>query len=349
MTSEDRSSEQVSPELLDLLKLVYREFLRMGDWPTGNALQKLVWRSGTDVEKIVGSTSEKLVMRDYSKGGAIKLRLAGFIACGDAGRDLDNFARVLRFLVTQLDEPTATISTADMVQKLGMDEGDISRMRAMLEGEYLLALTAQNDRDGKPYVWKAADDAWRFAKAESVEEYVRLKDDYLNPKRTQQFSSTTFPGTMDLDDLRDLQTASAAPTTREIFIAYPWSAYPNRLDYKNVFTGLEEELAVTFVFAESRLSDLHVLDKIEEMITRTAFGIYDLTRWNPNVTLEYGYARGLGRQAFIAFNPTVGDSTDVPADIRGYDRIQYDNFVELATEVRRLVIQQLGPPHGAQV
>jgi hypothetical protein len=131
---------------------------------------------------------------------------------------------------------------------------------------------------------------------------------------------------------------------RSVFVAYPWAAYQDRDGYKAAFTSLEVDLDVRFIFAESQLSQHHVLDKIEDMIKATSFGIYDLTRWNPNVTLEYGYARGLGRQAFIAFNPTVGDSTDVPADTRGYDRVQYQSFEELTQEVRRLVIQELGRP-----
>ncbi len=139
-------------------------------------------------------------------------------------------------------------------------------------------------------------------------------------------------------------TRARLPVPRSVFIAYPWAAYENRPEYKASFTSLEGELGVSFVFAESQLSQHHVLDKIQEMIETTAFGIYDLTQWNPNVTLEYGIARGLGRQAFIAFNPTVGNSTDVPADTRGYDRVQYTTFAELTSEVRRLVIQELGQP-----
>src|SRR5207302_1989989 len=83
-------------------------------------------------------------------------------------------------------------------------------------------------------------------------------------------------------------TPSTSSAARGIFVAYPWSAYENRSGYKTSFTTLERELDVQFVFAESHLSQQHVLDKIQEMIKTTAFGIYDLTQWNPNVTLEYG-------------------------------------------------------------
>jgi hypothetical protein len=129
---------------------------------------------------------------------------------------------------------------------------------------------------------------------------------------------------------------------RRVFVAYPWKVYPNPGNYKKAFTDLEKPLAVTFVFAEQRISTGTILEKIIEMIRESAFGIYDVTAWNPNVTLEYGIARGLGVPAFIAFNPEKTDMGDVPTDVRGYDRLQYGDFTELSEKVATLVGQQLG-------
>lgn len=326
----------------DLLRLVYREFERVAEWPTATGLQKLVWRSGMDVEAVADNLPENLVSRDYSRGGAIKLTLAGLIACGGAEHDLKLFADAMRLLVSRLDDSEPRISTSDLVQQLLMSEADVRRLRTIFAGEYSLLLPVENDKDGNPYVWRASDDAWRFANAKTAQDYVRIKYEIAQRRRTALPRSQPLPGSPFVDLGLEDPTEETA-TARKVFVAYPWSAYNNREDYKSAFTGLQEELAVEFVFAESRLSERHVLEKIEGMIKEAAFGIYDLTRWNPNVSLEYGYARGLGRQAFIAFNPTVGESTDVPADIRGYDRIQYESFAELAREVRNLVIQQLGP------
>jgi len=87
------------------------------------------------------------------------------------------------------------------------------------------------------------------------------------------------------------QGPARADDNRQIFVAYPWNLYTNRSTYKKAYTKLEKALSVKFVFAEDKLADVHVLDKVEEMIDASAFGIYDVSKWNPNVTLEYGLAK----------------------------------------------------------
>lgn len=129
---------------------------------------------------------------------------------------------------------------------------------------------------------------------------------------------------------------------REIFVAYAWNIYPDRNAYKRVYTSLERALSVKFVFAEERITSEHLLDKIGNMIRDTTFGIYDVSGWNPNVTLEYGLARGMGALAFIAFNPDVSGAENVPTDVQGYDRLQYADFEQLSAAVATLVTQQLG-------
>jgi hypothetical protein len=129
---------------------------------------------------------------------------------------------------------------------------------------------------------------------------------------------------------------------RQIFVAYPWGAYTNRETYKRAYTDLEKALAVKFVFAEQRFSDGTIFDKVMRMIGECAFGIYDVTGWNPNVTLEYGMARGMGTTAYIAFNPEKTNKGDVPTDVRGYDRLQYSDFGELSEKIATLVGQVLG-------
>lgn len=133
-----------------------------------------------------------------------------------------------------------------------------------------------------------------------------------------------------------------APIERHIFVAYPWNLYEDQTAYKRAFTTTERALNVKFVFAEQRVSTGTVLEKIVEMIEAAALGIYDVTGWNANVTLEYGVAIGLGARAFIAFNPERTDVADVPSDVRGYDRLQYTDLDELSSAVEDLFVQELG-------
>jgi hypothetical protein len=129
---------------------------------------------------------------------------------------------------------------------------------------------------------------------------------------------------------------------RLVFVAYPWSVYGQR-DYRAVYEALEKPLTVKFLFAEDRIESVHVLEKIRSMIAEANFGIYDVTSWNPNVTLEYGLAIGMKTTAFIAFNPDRTTTADVPTDVKGYDRLQYRDLDQLGNKVATLVAQQLGP------
>lgn len=133
-----------------------------------------------------------------------------------------------------------------------------------------------------------------------------------------------------------------APDNREIFVAYPWALYERRASYKQAYTSMEAALKVKFVFAEQRVSSGHVLTKIRDMIEQAAFGVYDVSGWNANVTMEYGMALGMGRKTFIAFNPAKTELGDVPSDVRGYDRLQYRDLEELTAKVESLVVQELG-------
>lgn len=132
------------------------------------------------------------------------------------------------------------------------------------------------------------------------------------------------------------------PADRHIFVAYPWELYEDRTAYKRAYTTSEKALNVKFDFAEQRVSTGTVLEKIVEMIESAALGIYDVSGWNANVTLEYGVAIGLSSKRFIAFNPALTDAGDVPTDVRGYDRLQYKDLDELSTAVEDLVVQELG-------
>jgi hypothetical protein len=69
-----------------------------------------------------------------------------------------------------------------------------------------------------------------------------------------------------------------APIERDIFVAYPWSLYPDRTSYKRAYTSMQAALNVKFLFAEQRVTTGTVLEKIVEMIESAAFGIYDVSQ-----------------------------------------------------------------------
>lgn len=133
---------------------------------------------------------------------------------------------------------------------------------------------------------------------------------------------------------------------RRIFVAYPYRRYPPD-DYRRPFLEVGKALQVSFAFADEQFSSSYLLDKIKAMILSSEFGIYDVTGWNANVSLELGLALGLGETCFISFDPSVEGLDDVPSDIRGRDRIQYSSLTHYQAQIEHLVNEHLPVPVSA--
>ena len=140
-----------------------------------------------------------------------------------------------------------------------------------------------------------------------------------------------------------------AKQPRQIFVAYSYKLYPEA-DYRRVYNELAKAFKVDFVFADAKITTLHILQKIANYIRESRFGIYDISGWNPNVTLELGLAFGLSEKSFIAINPKQTDVDEVPADLRGIDRIQYTSYAELQAGLERLLAQEfpVQPTHDVE-
>jgi hypothetical protein len=136
---------------------------------------------------------------------------------------------------------------------------------------------------------------------------------------------------------------------RQIFVAYSYKLYPKE-DYRRVYNELKKAFQVEFIFADEKITSLHILQKIANYIRESGFGIYDISGWNPNVTLELGLAFGLGEKSFIAIDPSKTDINEVPSDLRGMDRIQYGSYTELQGGLERLLTQEfpLKPAHDVE-
>ncbi len=126
-----------------------------------------------------------------------------------------------------------------------------------------------------------------------------------------------------------------------IFVAYPWAPY-DRDEYKMKYRALEAKHDVTFEFAEDRLTTDQLMSKIEGMMSRADFCVFDFTGFNPNVALEYGMARGLRLEAYVAFNPASGER-DVPSDVRGIDSLRYTDLDDLGARLDAFLAQSLVP------
>jgi hypothetical protein len=60
-----------------------------------------------------------------------------------------------------------------------------------------------------------------------------------------------------------------------------------------------------FLFADDRITRKEVLDKSIEVMGEADFGLFDITDWNPNVSLELGVAIGKDYSRYLLWNPAA--------------------------------------------
>ncbi|HNX62362.1 MAG TPA: hypothetical protein PKN45_06940 [Candidatus Limiplasma sp.] len=88
-------------------------------------------------------------------------------------------------------------------------------------------------------------------------------------------------------------------------------------------------------YADSEAMQEHILTRIEERIATTHFGLYEVSSGNPNVYMELGYARGLGKRHYVLMK----SGTTVPANIAGLQRIEYNSYEELTELLKNLIVK----------
>lgn len=134
-----------------------------------------------------------------------------------------------------------------------------------------------------------------------------------------------------------------APGTRkQVFVAYSYRLYPKD-DYRAVYKALEKKFDVTFLFADEKITNMHIMKKIESYIRGSDFSIFDISGWNPNVTLELGFAMSAGDNWYIAVDPKKTEIEEVPSDLRGLDRIQYTSYSDFGSKLSVLLEQWYQP------
>ncbi len=136
---------------------------------------------------------------------------------------------------------------------------------------------------------------------------------------------------------------------RQVFVAYPYTIY-DKADYRRPYKELAKAFDVQFVFADEKITTLHILQKIADYIRSSRCGIYDISGWNANVTLELGLAYGMNEKAYIIANPKQHSAGEVPSDLRGIDRLQYQSFAELQAALEKILTQEfpIQPTHRVE-
>jgi|KBSSwiStaDraftv2_1062776.scaffolds.fasta_scaffold24237_10 hypothetical protein len=112
--------------------------------------------------------------------------------------------------------------------------------------------------------------------------------------------------------------------------------------YRDAFREVQaSEPRIQFRFADVRISNKVIMEKVRDEILHCDVGLYDVTFRNPNVMMELGIAVGAGRSWNILYNPVADaqswltkgwfnkKTAELPANLRGYEYLQYTSQATL--------------------
>lgn len=129
----------------------------------------------------------------------------------------------------------------------------------------------------------------------------------------------------------------------KVFVASP---YGGRFPFSRFKKALNF-LPLRFVYADTQIRTQQLLKRIRGEIAKCDYALFDVTGWNPNVTLELGLAEGLNIPYYILFNQQR--RSDVPADIRGLQRFGYKEIDSgqnsLVLQLAEKLVKPLTHPH----
>jgi hypothetical protein len=126
----------------------------------------------------------------------------------------------------------------------------------------------------------------------------------------------------------------------EYFVAHEFS--PDQIDdLRRAIDEALESSGLQGYYADAELRQGHIFrDKILPKITDTVFGIYDVSNpAKPNVFLELGAGLALDKICIIICKR----GTSIPADLGGLDRIEYQSYKDLTSQLKDKLLAYLPP------
>ncbi len=127
----------------------------------------------------------------------------------------------------------------------------------------------------------------------------------------------------------------------QVFVGLPWRTV--RPKYDRIIPALEKRYPLHFtIVGRNDSQDARALfEVIKERIQTSSYAIFDATGGNANVSLEYGYAEGIGiaRAIFLSAHKAAQKASaadTIISDLTGMRRVQYKTEAQLEADLRKL-------------
>ncbi len=127
----------------------------------------------------------------------------------------------------------------------------------------------------------------------------------------------------------------------QVFIGLPWKTV--RAKYERIIKQLEKKFPIyfTIVGRNDGQDALDLFEIIKNRISSSSYAIFDATGGNANVSLEYGFAEGIGvpKSIFLSAHKAAqkaSATSPIISDLHGQRRVQYKTEKALLAEMQRL-------------
>jgi hypothetical protein len=127
----------------------------------------------------------------------------------------------------------------------------------------------------------------------------------------------------------------------QVFIGLPWKTV--RPKYDRIIAKLEKTYPIyfTIVGRNDGQDAQDLFELIKERISTSSYAIFDATGGNANVSLEYGFAEGIGvpKSLFLSAHKSSQKSSaasPIISDLHGQRRVPYKTEKALLAEMQRL-------------
>lgn len=109
-----------------------------------------------------------------------------------------------------------------------------------------------------------------------------------------------------------------------VFVGHPFGHHFSTKKFRRLFS----ELPFNVVYGNTDIQTEHLLTIMKQNIKKADFALFDLSDWNPNVSLELGLAEGLRKKSLKPYYILLNTrrSKEVPADVRGIQRLEYTRY-----------------------
>lgn len=126
---------------------------------------------------------------------------------------------------------------------------------------------------------------------------------------------------------------------KRAMIIAPFDASGSRI--RDTVSRVLEELDIVPVRANNVAAGSSLTDSIIKSIDSADFVIADISRKNPSVMYELGYAHSLRKPTIIMMDES--ESSSVPSVLDGYLYIEYnsDNLSDLRDQIRRQIKRRI--------